>query len=100
MIYTDEELTADLEKAVEENVLPSCEKEFDLEADLVDLCLADHDSTKYGHNWINLVHVIGDLEEKYRVTVSDDDILAFKKVKDILSCFKDLLASRAKTETC
>ena len=95
--HSDAELIEVLSAAIRDNISPRCDGEFDLETKLVDICFADHESDKKGNNWLNLVHLIHDLEIEFEITVTDDDLLTFKKVGDILVCIKSLLGARART---
>jgi len=95
--HSDEELIEALRAAIKENLPPRCDGEFDLETNLIDICFADHETDKNGHNWLNLVHLINDLEIEFKITVADDDLFTFKKVGDILTCIKNLLGARART---
>jgi len=95
--HSDAELIESIREAIKDNLPSHCDREFDLETDLVDICFADHKSDKKGNNWLNLVHLIHDLEIQFEITVTDDDLLTFKKVRDILVCIKSLLGARART---
>jgi len=95
--HSDEEIIEKLKAAIKDNLPSRCDREFDLETNLVDICFADHESKANGNNWINLVHLISDLEVEFKITVADDDLFTFKKVSDILACIKSLLGARART---
>ncbi len=95
-VYSEEEIIEKLREAIKRNLPSRYFGEFNLETDLVDICFADHKSSKNGNNWINLVHLIHDLEIEFEITVADDDLFAFKKVGDILACIKNLMGARAK----
>lgn len=99
MSCPDEELIAILKRAIENNISNHSHDDFDLETDLIDIDLADNGSGATGHNWLNLVHVINDLEIELNIAISDDDIFNYRKVKDIFLGIKNLANSRGNSKS-
>lgn len=73
---------------------------------LVNLGLRDSlERRLHGFNWLNLVHVIDDLEEEFSIEIDHDRLLEFKTLEDILKCllrkvsFKENLLRSGKVKT-
>lgn len=61
--------------------------EIALQSKLIDLGLRDSSERfAHGFNWLNLVHVIDDLEQKLFIEIDHDRLLEFKTVEDIFWC--------------
>lgn len=58
-----------------------------LRSNLVDLGLRDSfERHLHGFNWLNLVHVIDELEDEFSINISHDRLLEFNTVEDIFKC--------------
>lgn len=69
--------------------------EITLQSKLIDLGLRDSlERRQHGFNWLNLVHVIDELETKFSIEIDYDRLLEFATVGDILKCLLKKLSRR------
>ena len=87
-MITDENLEKLIYEAIREHVLPTIEKDFNLDTPITEIGLSDDKHWHESSTWVNLAETVTSLEVSLEVYLTDEDYFSFKTVRDIFLALK------------